>query len=224
MESEKIIVLLIDDNAEYAGTITQYLEEDTVHGYSIIWRKNGTEGLQELQQNSDVHVVLTEYFLPDMNCLGVIKKLKGLKVETPLIVFTANKDFELALEVMKHGAAAYLVKEDVTPSLLTKTITSVLEQKKLTDDLMNLEISKQRLEAIRDTVASFLSEITTPVEQMEQSLQQLRVHPDTEENERFLNIIQQNITRIRKKIQHLRTINNDKTVKYIRDIRMIDLS
>jgi len=224
METQKIILLLVDGNAEYAGTITQFLEEDPANAFSIIWRKTGAEGIQELQHNADVQIVLSEYFLPDTNCLAIIKKLKELRVSTPLIVFTANKDFELALDVMRHGAAAYLVKEDVTASTLTKTITSVFEKKRLEDDLMNLEISKQRLEAIRDTVGSFLKEITTPVDEMDRSLKNLRVHPDTEENERFLNIIQENISRIRKKIEHLRTINNDKTVKYIRDIRMIDLS
>ena len=52
---------------------------------------------------------------------------------------TVNKDFELAVDVMKLGVDDYLVKEEISSPVLPKTIVSVIEKRRLKEHLMEIE-------------------------------------------------------------------------------------
>ena len=83
-----------------------------------------------------------------------------------MVFLTVNKDFDLAVEVLKLGVEDYLVKEEISTPVLPKTILSVLERQKLRTQLTELEISQKRLEVIQELVVKITDELRSPLDGM----------------------------------------------------------
>src|SRR4030042_5431858 len=57
---------------------------------SIIWAINGQQAVEYCQLNSHIDLVLTDLQLPIYHGLEVIKRIKKIKPNLPIIVQTAN--------------------------------------------------------------------------------------------------------------------------------------
>jgi response regulator of citrate/malate metabolism len=171
-----------------------------------------------------IDLILMDYFLPGKNGLEVTREIHEKGITVPVVFLTVNKDFDLAVEVLKLGVEDYLVKEEIATPVLPKTILNVLERKKLKHQLTELEISQKRLETIQELVVQVTGELTSPINGMRENIEALlATHP--EDNLRaYLVIIRDNLIRIDKKMVRLRQLKTDKTIPYVRDIRMLDLS
>jgi signal transduction histidine kinase len=87
-----------------------------------------------------------------------------------------------------------------------------------------MEITQKRLEAIQELVLKISQEIRVPLDRMRNDLASLMKARQDEALRPYLNIITDNLARIEKKILKLKDLKTDKTVQYIKDIRMFDLS
>ncbi|MEM9510607.1 MAG: ATP-binding protein, partial [Cyanobacteria bacterium P01_E01_bin.35] len=67
-----------------------------------------------------------DYHLPDIDGLNLIAEIKALNLDLPLIVLTGQGDEELAVEMMKAGAADYISKGKIEPYSLTKAISGAI--------------------------------------------------------------------------------------------------
>ncbi len=221
---ERIKVLLIEDNAAFAKLVQLYLDKYEEARVDVIWKDNGSDGIREAEQNKELDLILMDYFLPGINGLEVTKLLKEKNIDLPVIFLTVNKDMNLAVEVMKLGVEDYLVKEEISTPVLPKTIMSVVERRKFQREVAELEIRKKRLEAMQELVVGISSEITAPLSEMKQIVQDLMAKENSEKGIKYLGIIKDNVERIESKMEKLNNLREDKTVQYIKDIRMIDLS
>lgn len=224
MNEGEIVILIVDDNDHFAGQLEQFLKTDQQQKFSIIRKKSGEEAIEELRQNPSVDIILMEYFLPGKNGIEITRELRIIRMNVPVIFATINKDFDLAVEAMKVGVDEYLVKNEILTPVLTKTILAVMEKQRLREELAALEITQHRLDAMRKIVSEMLKEMTQPVKAMEKLLQQLGLFENFSKHAKFANIMKENVLRIDKKIDMLKSLNRDKTVPYIKNIRMIDLS
>ena len=125
---------------------------------------------------------------------------------------------------MKLGIEDYLVKEEISTPVLPKTILSVIERQKLRNQLTSLEITQRRLEAISEIVLNITNEIRLPLDGMTQTVDKLLENHQGDNLKTYLSIVKDNLVRIEKKIAKLKELKSDKTVPYIKDIRMFDLS
>ena len=71
-------------------------------------------------------LILLDYRLPDIDGLHLIAEIKALNLDLPLIVLTGQGDEEIAVEIMKAGAADYLSKAKIEPNNLAKAITNAI--------------------------------------------------------------------------------------------------
>ncbi len=225
MEQPRIIrVLLVEDNKDFAKLVEIFLRKHKPEQFEITWRENGHDALAEVTRSPEFDVILMDYFLPGQNGLEITRKLQEARVKTPVIFLTVNKDFELAVEVMKLGVEDYLVKEEIPTPVLPKTILSVLERQELREELTRLEITEKRLEAIAEHVVTITQGIRLPLDAMRLNAESLLKHHDADNLRTYLTIIKDNLQRIEKKIMKLKELKTDRTIPYIRDIRMLDLS
>jgi len=67
-------------------------------------------------------------------------------------------------------------------------------------------------------------ELEVPIEGMRDSVDTLITENEADNLRAYLVIIRDNLMRIEKKMARLRELKTDKTVPYVRDIRMLDLS
>ena len=120
--------------------------------------------------------------------------------------------------------ADYLLKEDATTRVLPGTILKVLEQRRLVDQHTALEVTKNRLEAIQEVVVHVAADLRDPLNCMRVRVDELMAVHRKDHLTSYLVIIRDNILRIEKKMAQLKELKSDRTVPYIRDIRMFDLS
>lgn len=225
MDEPRVIrILLVEDNKDFAKLVEVFLRKHQPERFEIVWKENGKDALAEVASGAEFDVILMDYFLPGQNGLEVTRSLHDRHVRTPVVFLTVNKDFDLAVEVMKLGVEDYLVKEEISTPVLPKTILSVIERQELRDQLTRLEVTQKRLEAIAELVVRISQEVRLPLDQMRLNVSELMKHHESDNLKTYLTIIRDNLQRIEKKITKLKDLKTDKTIPYIKDIRMLDLS
>jgi K+-sensing histidine kinase KdpD len=135
-----------------------------------------------------------------------------------------NRDFNLAVETMKLGVEDFLVKEEISTPVLPRTVVSVLERVRLRQQLSALEISTQRIEAIQELVLGISQDLVTPLDAMKKNVDMLLQSRIAIDMKMYLRIISENVERMQVKLSRLQSLKEDKTVQYIKNIRMIDIS
>lgn len=225
MDEPRVIrILLVEDNRDFAKLVDVFLRKHQPERFEIVWKENGKDALAEVASGAEFDVILMDYFLPGQNGLEITRALHDQHVRTPVVFLTVNKDFDLAVEVMKLGVEDYLVKEEISTPVLPKTILSVIERQELRSQLTRLEVTEKRLEAISELVVKISQEVRLPLDQMRLNVTELMKHHEADNLKTYLTIIRDNLQRIEKKITKLKDLKTDKTVQYIKDIRMLDLS
>jgi len=223
-EQPLVHILLVEDNKDFAKLVDLFLRKHQPEKFEVTWRENGTDALAEIARGREFDIVLMDYFLPGQNGLEITKILQERGILVPIVFLTVNKDFDLAVEVMKLGIEDYLVKEEISTPVLPKTILSVIERQKLRNQLTSLEITQRRLEAISEIVLNITNEIRLPLDGMTVTVNKLLENHQNDNLKTYLSIVKDNLIRIEKKISKLKELKSDKTVPYIKDIRMFDLS
>ncbi|MGA9121478.1 MAG: response regulator [Bacteroidota bacterium] len=222
--SNSIKVLLVDDNKDFATLVQVFLRRHQPQTFSVVWRGDGAGAEEAVRTDGPFDVILMDYFLPGQNGLQITKSLRTQGVDVPIIFLTVNKDFDLAVEVLKLGVADYLLKDDATTPVLPGTILKVIEQQRLEAQRTALEVTLRRLETIQEVVLKIAADTRDPLDIMHLRVNQLMEGHTNDGLTSYLVIIRDNLQRIEKKISQLKDLKSDKTIPYIRDIRMFDLS
>lgn len=220
----RVRVLLVEDNREFAHLVQLFLKKFDAVDFEVVWRDNGAAALRELAKGEHLDVILMDYFLPGQNGLETTRALRDGGATVPVVFLTVNKDFDLAVEVMKLGVEDYLVKEEISTPVLPLTLMSVLEKKRLRDELAALEIAQERLQTIQGLVVQITNEMHAPLRSMRDNVERLLHDHEADQLHTYLTIIRDNVVRIESKIAQLKTLKTDRTIPYVRDIRMLDLS
>ena len=221
---ERINILMIEDNDDFGKLVELYLSQHPDYVFNLVWKKNGEDGLKEFEANSNYHVILMDYNLPGMNGVEVTSALVQRGITVPVVFITVHRDFNLAVETMKLGVEDFLVKEEISTPVLPRTVVSVLERVRLRQQLSALEISTQRIEAIQELVLGISQDLVTPLDAMKKNVDLLLQSRIATDMKMYLRIISENVERMQVKLSRLQSLKEDKTVQYIKNIRMIDIS
>ena len=214
----------MEDNKDFAKLVQVYLQRFDKGKFEIVWKENYDDAIAILHDDKNFDIILMDYFLPGKNGLEITRELKGRKIGIPIVFLTVNKDFDLAVDVMKLGVEDYLVKEEISSPVLPKTVLSVIEKNKLQEQLQQLEVSRQRLKAVHDTLRTMVKDFETPLWEMRSLSQEFKELQNPDSLKNYVKIIDENVNRIIAKLEKLLSLKEYKTIKYIKDIKMIDLS
>jgi len=100
-------ILIIEDNADIAASIYDYLED---RGHSMDAAPDGVTGLHFAVTN-DYDVIILDLGLPGIDGLDVCRRLrKDAHIGTPVLMLTARDTLKNKLEGFDSGADDYLVK------------------------------------------------------------------------------------------------------------------
>lgn len=99
-------ILLIDDEPSQVTSVSAFLKR---RDYQVISASSGMDGIRILK-GTRVDLVLTDFRMPDISGLDVVREVKKINPEIPVIVITAFSDPQDAVRVMKEGAFDYLSK------------------------------------------------------------------------------------------------------------------
>jgi two-component system cell cycle response regulator CtrA len=99
-------VLLVEDNASAAKSIELILNAD---GHNVAHTESGEEAV-ELADLYDYDVILLDLDLDDISGLEALRQLRAKKVQTPVIVLTAEAGVDTKIRMLSAGADDYVTK------------------------------------------------------------------------------------------------------------------
>jgi len=136
MKEEKILV--IDDDDNILKIIQLSLEK---LGYRVLLSEDGDDGFEKIQTVKP-DLVITDFMIPGMSGIEILKKTKEKYPEIIVIFMTAYGSQTIAVDAMKKGADDYVIKPFIPEELLL-IIEKHIENKRVRKENDNL---KEKLE------------------------------------------------------------------------------
>lgn len=118
------ILLVEDDEADYRLTRIALEDAGDFEGERAATFE---EGIQAIQRE-DFAAILLDYRLGAYTGLDFIAEACRLGCPSPIILLTGQQNRELDLKAMRAGAADYLVKGEMTPSLIERSLRYAIRQ------------------------------------------------------------------------------------------------
>lgn len=124
-------VLVVDDEAVIREGMKRILEGA---GYAVETFASGYSAIERMQDH-EFDLVITDLKMPGMNGIEVLKSIKILQPEVPVILVTGYAAVDNAIESMKSGAADYIPKPFTPDEILSKSRKAIEERVVLVDDI-----------------------------------------------------------------------------------------
>jgi len=99
-------ILIVDDNVDLLDYLKNFFMG---YNYEVILAETGTEGVDKFREFSP-DIVISDMRLPDKNGNVVVKEIKQIDRDVPIIIITGFSDPQLILSAMKNGACDLLKK------------------------------------------------------------------------------------------------------------------
>ncbi len=113
-------ILIIDDNIDLLDYLKDFF---MIYNYEVILAETGNEGIEKFREYMP-DIVISDMRLPDKNGNIVVKEIKEIDNEVPIIIITGYSDHQLILSAMKNGAVD-LLKKPFKPNDLKYLINKI---------------------------------------------------------------------------------------------------
>lgn len=114
MSVEPLSILIIEDNAQLAANLYDYLE---ACGHQLDAAPDGLSGLH-LAASKDYDAIVLDWNLPRLDGLSVLRRLRGeAKSMVPVIMLTARDQVADKIDGFESGLDDYLVKPVALPEI-----------------------------------------------------------------------------------------------------------
>ncbi|EKP0498158.1 response regulator [Campylobacter jejuni] len=119
-------LLVVDDSSTMRriikNTLTRLGHDD------VLEAEHGVEAWDLLTKNEDVKVLITDWNMPEMNGLELVKKVRAEKKyeDMPIIMVTTEGGKAEVITALKAGVNNYIVVKPFTPQVLKEKLEDVL--------------------------------------------------------------------------------------------------
>ena len=128
-KAKYLSVIVLEDNEGDFGLLEVYL----IDAYQTIKiRRCGTFNdfihLKETNPDFNFDVILLDLHLPDSSGIQLIEQLLSMNLKIPIIILTGYAELRLAKESLKLGVEDFLIKDEISPGILYKSIGYALSR------------------------------------------------------------------------------------------------
>ena len=118
-------LLVVDDSSTMRRIIKNTLEK--LGHPDVIEAEHGVEAWDKLSADDTIKVVITDWNMPEMNGLDLVKKIRAEQkyVDMPIIMVTTEGGKAEVITALKAGVNNYIVKP-FTPQVLKEKLEDVL--------------------------------------------------------------------------------------------------
>jgi DNA-binding response OmpR family regulator len=113
---EPIALLLVDDEEGFVNVLAKRMARRDIKVTGVL---TGTEALQVLRKK-DFDIAVLDLKLGDMDGIEVLKIIKKMAPDIPVIMLTGHGSEQAAEEGLKYGATDYLTKPCDLGELIAK--------------------------------------------------------------------------------------------------------
>jgi PAS domain S-box-containing protein len=139
-----INILIIEDNPADFHLLEKLLQSSRLKIGQVFAASTVREAKKELNKAA-IDLIILDLSLPDSSGIESFLSIQSLAHNIPIVILSANSDEEIALEAIKNGAQDFLLKGEITASLLYKSIQYSLERKR---NIIKLWKSNERFIAV----------------------------------------------------------------------------
>jgi len=134
-EDTVIRVLIVDDEPSLGEICQVFLEE--MGGFSCDTITSGTEAL-EMVSTSPYDAIVSDYQMPGMDGIELLKEIRGSGRDIPFIIFTGKGREAVVIEALNSGADFYLQKGGNPEALFIELASKIRQavQRKRTEDAL----------------------------------------------------------------------------------------
>jgi DNA-binding NtrC family response regulator len=118
-------LLIVDDEDLIRWALRERFERD---GYNVIEARTAAEGLEKVAAGADA--VLLDYSLPDGYGLMILRRVREVAPDTPVILMTGYSTMENAVQATKLGAW-HCIDKPFNLDDVSKTVQMALETSRL---------------------------------------------------------------------------------------------
>jgi adenylate cyclase len=151
-------ILVADDETDLETLIKQkFRRQIREHEYEFIFAANGNEAIKQLQQHSDVDIVLSDINMPEMDGLTLLTQLNEISPLIKAVIVSAYGDMDNIRTAMNRGAFDFLCKPinfDDLDLTVKKTILHVAQLRKTLEAIKENNILRMYVD---ETVINFMN-------------------------------------------------------------------
>lgn len=125
LAKEFIELLLVEDDEDDYILTADVISDIAGVEISITWVTTFNEALRSLK-TEDFDVCLSDYQLGQQTGIELIHAAVAAGIQVPIIMLTGQMDRDTDIAAMAAGAADYLVKTDISPAMLERSIRYTL--------------------------------------------------------------------------------------------------
>ncbi len=140
-------VLVVDDELSIRETFQAFLEDA---GYEV---RTAGDFFQAQELLAGCDVVLADIVLPQVDGLEILKQVRQLDEDIPVILLTGEPDVNTAATAVRHGAYDYVAKP-VTQKVLLSVVGRAAEKKRLLDEQRRLEAENRAYQGELESMAA----------------------------------------------------------------------
>jgi EAL domain-containing protein (putative c-di-GMP-specific phosphodiesterase class I) len=124
--SLKPVALVVDDEPEIVNVTRRFLASV---GIDSVGCHDGVEALYLLSSRK-FDAIISDVSMPNMGGLELVRAIRGLDQDVPVIMVTGDPSIESAVEAIEHGIYRYLTKP-VAPQRLIDATSKAIQLRKL---------------------------------------------------------------------------------------------
>ena len=135
-------LLIVDDDLSLLESLKMHFEEIEEDGAPSFSVATATSAAAALDVASEMFpsLVILDMMLPDRSGLEILKQLKEICSDAPIIIVTAYHDMETTIRAMKSGAFDYLHKPFSDPAALDLVVNRALQVRRLSRRAASVEV------------------------------------------------------------------------------------
>jgi FixJ family two-component response regulator len=210
-QDRSIRVLLISTDGSFVQTAKTHLGLFQGREFVLSVSPSFDEALSVLAQHPQPRIVLIDLSLGQSAGLEFTLQLHERKIEIPVIFLASTRDYRLAVDAMKLGGEDFLLKDDLSESLLPRTLATACDralrrrQKVMIDK--RVLIAQKRAEAIRELVVTVCHEFNNPLAAIKISYDLLSRMSLTPASREQLRSLEERFREIEAEVRRLRNVN-----------------
>lgn len=121
---DQLRVMVVDDMSTSRGILTQCLDELGIRNYMV--ENNGQSAFEKLTK-TPVHLVLSDYNMPGMDGLGLLKALREHRVTQRVgFILVTGKPTPEVIEVGKRLGLNNIIRKPFTVATMKQSIEQVV--------------------------------------------------------------------------------------------------
>ncbi len=166
-----ISALYVDDDPSFLEIGKMFLEQSGI--IQITTAISAMTALEAMQERM-FDVIISDYEMPGMNGIDLLKRVREKNDIIPFIIFTGRGREDVAIEALNSGASFYLQKDGDPASLFIELINMVNRAVQHAHVAVELEKKNEELTSLNEELAASEEELRDTIHQLAITAEQVR--------------------------------------------------